>query len=83
MKQYVKPELYYENFELSEHIATCAWDMANSTDVKTCSATGDEAFGYLPGLIRFIDGNNLCTTIMEGEDYCYTTGGAGNNIFNS
>ena len=25
MKKYVKPEIYYENFELSQHIADCGW----------------------------------------------------------
>ena len=32
MKPYIKPELYYENFELSQHIAACAYDMQNLKD---------------------------------------------------
>lgn len=27
MKKYVKPELYYEHFELTQHIAACGWDV--------------------------------------------------------
>ena len=27
MKKYVKPELFYEHFELNQHIAACGWDM--------------------------------------------------------
>ena len=27
MKNYVKPELFYERYELSQHIADCAWEV--------------------------------------------------------
>ena len=32
MKPYVKPELYFESFELAQHIAACAWDMKNQNN---------------------------------------------------
>lgn len=30
MKTYVKPELYFESFELSQHIAACDIKLANA-----------------------------------------------------
>ena len=29
MKNYVKPELFFESYELSQNIAACGWDMKN------------------------------------------------------
>lgn len=81
MKAYVKPELFYESFELSQHIALCAWDMSNSTDKQSCSALGDEKdFGMIPAVI-FVDGNTLCND--KPEDYCYTKATNGIGVFNS
>lgn len=40
MKKYVKPELFYENYELSQHIAACHWDL-NSADRGSCTAEGE------------------------------------------
>lgn len=67
MKTYVKPEIYFESFELSQHIAACGWYL-NSNDASSCTAEQDGA-----GYIRFNDANQSC----EGDfDYCYTGGGA-------
>lgn len=83
MKQYVKPELYYENFELSAHIAACAWDMKDFKDVDECSAVSDDdnLLGY-PGGMRLFNNEEVC---LDGpiDDYCYTNGESGLNIFNS
>lgn len=73
MKKYVKPELFYERFELSQHIADCAWEM-NSGDKNTCSAVADPDFSLvatLPNL--FVAGNQNCI-LQEGKNYdafCY------------
>lgn len=72
MKTYVKPELFFESFELSQHIAGCSLKL-ESGDVGACEATGSIGDVYL-------DGNNgswfisteLCTTVVEA--YCYTNG---------
>ena len=87
MKKYVKPELFYEGFELSQQIAACEFSLGtkdddgithNSTDKNTCGFWGPTAVGPM-----FIlqDDNGGCTVPYEG--YCYhgSTGGA--NIFNS
>ncbi len=45
MKKYVKPELYYENFELSQHIAACGIDVnfSSGTDYS-CNPKLDGSF---------------------------------------
>ena len=30
-KKYEKPKIIYEKFDLSQHIADCAWELTNST----------------------------------------------------
>ncbi len=83
MKKYVKPELFYEQFELSQHIADCAWELTNSTK-ETCSALADPDF--LPGLPNlFMNSENGCV-LIPGEnygDYCYHDGAQGANVFAS
>lgn len=81
MKKYEKPRVYIERFELSQHIASCAWDMSNSKNVEECSAVGDPEWD-LPALNAFLDGNEKCT-YGPIEDYCYTNSGYAANIFNS
>ena len=74
MKKYVKPELFYEHFELSQQIAACQYDLDESTGFFV----GDETSDW-PGLVIFRDG---CTTSAEG--YCEHNGAAPLfNIFNS
>lgn len=87
MKVYEKPRVYIERFELSESIATCAFDMANSQDVNNCTAVGDEKI--LPGTIyadaagqTIFSGTNAACKV--GFDiYCYTDATPETNIFNS
>ncbi len=66
MKEYVKPELYYESFELSQHIAGCNLTMS-TMDPMNCVASGtigDETCGSW-----FVEANMLCT--VKTESYCY------------
>ena len=86
MKKYVKPELFYEHFELSQQIAACQFDQTpNDADITpnlnnkdTCGFYGDAGFGPM-----FIlqSGNDGCTT--TADDYCYHGSTSGFNIFNS
>lgn len=82
MKKYVKPDLYYEDFQLSVHIAACAWDMSNSSSPEVCSAISDadNTLGYPADVVVFTN-KSLCAA--EPEYYCYTNGTEGFNIFNS
>lgn len=83
MKEYVKPELYYESFELSQHIAGCSLTLETG-DPSTCDATG-----YIGG--DYLDGNgenrgwfisqDICSVTVEG--YCYTNGSINLTTINS
>lgn len=83
MKKYVKPELFYEQFELTQHIADCAWELTNSTK-ENCSAQSDP--DYLPGFANlFMQDANGCVLIpgTNYQDYCYHDGAQGVNVFAS
>lgn len=82
MKKYVKPELFYERFELTQHIAACAWDLTTSTK-DTCSAQADPDF--LPGLPNLFmsEANGCVYTPDVYQNYCYHDGAQGVNVFAS
>ena len=71
MKTYVKPELYYESFELSQHIAGCSLTMNVKTlgEPASCSASGTIGKEYSESW--FIT-EGVCD--IPVEDYCYTNG---------
>lgn len=80
MKKYVKPELFFENYELSQHIAVCDWDLMAGTlnDAEhACRFKGDDAGAV--GEIIFTNKEQGCSI----QSYCYTTGADGWSIFNS
>lgn len=68
MKTYVKPELFFESFELSQHIAGCSLKLLEG-DVGACNASG--TIEGISGDSWFISTNH-CTTVVEA--YCYTNG---------
>ena len=70
MKKYVKPDLYFESFQLNQHIAACGYDYNGTftTPKEACSFKGDETFGNLPGQY-FLEGVEHC--VMQVERYCY------------
>ena len=75
-KQYVKPELYFENFELSTSIAACAYTDATHQDGNTCaySTTGGTIFSTSPDPCAYTP-DNLQSKI------CYDISNANQNIF--
>lgn len=77
MKNYVKPELFYERYELSQHIADCAWEYKNATGdgcdlVADLNQIGDE--GTL-----FNDGCSI--PLSKYEEYCYQNSADNLNTF--
>ena len=85
-KNYVKPELYYESFELSQHIAGCNLTYNNDAqDANNCTASGTITIENNDFPIYnnswFISGNNSCTVPLE--NYCYTPGSLAVASFNS
>lgn len=71
MKKYVKPELFYERYELSQQIAAnCANQMDTSTltDKYSCGFT-------VPGLSwTIIDTSHQGCEVQDVENYCYFPG---------
>lgn len=81
MKKYVKPELFFERYELSQHIAACDWDLNNATE---------EACGFKPdpnGSDSWYPAETvlaLSQPVCNLEDYCYMNSSSDNyNTFNS
>jgi hypothetical protein len=86
VKKYVKPELFYEHYELSEHIADCAWEFANMVDEYSCYALPDEKLAFSFGGYHYMMFLNVhaCTITPDVfEDFCYQNGGPGANTFKS
>ena len=80
MKKYVKPELIFERFELSQQIAACDYK-GSFSDESSCTFTGkNKEFNEV--MTIFLDAGKGC--LVETEDFCYygSTGGYF-NIFNS
>lgn len=77
MKEYVKPELYYESFELSQHIAGCYLKL-ESADINNCISVL-EGVGTL-----FVQNRTACDVPVANPDmYCYTNGSGAYNTFQS
>lgn len=69
MKKYVKPDVAFEGFDLSQHIAGGCTAMMNFDTIETCETDGSGEFTILPGF--FNTSNNECTGIWASdEDYC-------------
>lgn len=83
MKAYVKPELFYERYELSQHVAACAWDRIATEGVCGFkgNAIGDQEFP-VPGIV-IIDGDTPGCEWKDDQVYCYTGGAEGISLFNS
>lgn len=84
MKKYIKPELYFESFTLSQHIADCAWELTNTTK-ETCTAAPDQKFLQGETAVMFTDSTSACMLIpgKNYQDYCYTTGNDLARVFQS
>ena len=71
MKKYVKPELFYEHFELSTHIANCMFEYTNGSEPTDCRFVGDETSG-MQGVELFTT-TEVCGMDFEGPT-CYFPG---------
>lgn len=82
MKKYVKPDLYYENFELSQHIATCMIDI-NSAEGSCTQIIDGNFWPEYGGQSVFTESNCEVDYTVLGV-YCYTTGtNVQGRLFNS
>lgn len=80
MKKYVKPELFYESFELTQQIAACDYDSNNTSTDEGCSFTGvNKDFGVE---MKIFLSQGICDVIAES--YCYHNSTSGMfGVFNS
>ncbi|MBE6950334.1 MAG: hypothetical protein E7451_03240 [Ruminococcaceae bacterium] len=71
MKTYVKPQLFFESYELSQNIAACGYDMNSS--FGSCTAKVDPSHG-LPdlGITFFLETQGACD--VTPQIYCYENG---------
>ena len=65
MKKYVKPELFFERYELSQHIADCTWEMNYNGGIDNCTGNAVDK-GYDETQKLFLD-INLCT--LNANDF--------------
>ena len=77
-KQYVKPELYFESFELSTSIATC--DVISNHINNACPVTDKEL-----GVTYFADKQTGCyyTPGPNDKEVCYQPPAPGSVVFSS
>ena len=73
MKKYVKPEIRYENFALSESIATAcesgggSWVVRGAQSISNCYASNE----FVPEATVYLDQTSSCS-VKESEAYCNT-----------
>ena len=69
MKKYVKPELFFESFELNQQIAACEFDLVQGTFNSSQKNDCAYAWDHDPTDIVIFISNKACTTLVE--EYCY------------
>lgn len=78
MKQYQKPEVFYENFVLAEHIALCQLQIGSATP-ETCSIINDrfedDRIDVTHAFASVKANGGPCDWTFDA--YCYTNGSAG------
>ena len=75
MKSYVKPELFYESFEMNQSIAACGIDVINLGDTISCTSRLDPEFWGGMSDTVFTNGKADCSMDIKNiEVYCYTVG---------
>lgn len=72
-KTYVKPQIYFEDFQLSANIAAGCGKPINHT-METCQP--------VPGFVLFV-GETGCTTTPDDAGLCYQTVTDATKIFTS
>lgn len=77
MKNYVKPELFYERYEVSQHIADCAWEWKSNTDVNNCYANPDEKLAGMVPIFLNKDLGCAFDNPQEYDHYCFQNSGDG------
>lgn len=74
MKPYVKPELFFESYELSQRVAACGWDLQHDSK-ETCEAAWDMDLqnNHIPGVSVFTE-TPRCALVPGNNSMCYQNG---------
>lgn len=72
-KVYEKPNVYIETFELSQHIASCDFNIRGEQNVQNCFAVGEDP-DYGTAKVFMLTGT--CDVVVE--DYCNYNAADGN-----
>lgn len=80
MKAYVKPELFYERYELSQHIANCDIEV-KFADHNSCVGYADDGLGW-NAAVFFVKDNVVDCLTDPADAVCYfhSTSGMGNTF---
>lgn len=81
MKKYVKPDLCYENFQLSHTIASCSVPLNHGAE--TCKFDSSDLGGNAGDFTIFTEGENCEVGPDVYEDYCVYKSSDDYTIFNS
>ena len=76
MKPYVKPELFLEEFELSQSVAACGWHMTSANELDCVAIGNEEKFPENSSDVRlFSKATNVnCNVEFDESEYCYENG---------
>lgn len=84
MKAYIKPELFYERYEVSQHIADCAWEFKDHGDPSACKAVPDAIkMQGMPSLFNSEGYGCEVVDAVEYENYCYQNNADGVKLHTS
>lgn len=67
-KVYEKPYVYVESFEVSQHIASCDFNIRGSQSVENCYAVESDDAGYETGGAKIFMVSGMCD--VTTEEYC-------------
>lgn len=82
-KKYVKPDLFYEDFQLSRNVASCSVEDDDSMTSANLS-DGNSCYYDFWGAVLFNTSTGSCELdYSDLEGYCYQTGSAGYSFFHS
>lgn len=85
---YVQPQVFYENYELSQHVAACDWDVYYD-DYKKCTVNYDPLYENTKDYGTGFNGEKPgCEWLLEVSDgntkvFCYTVAAEGSTLFRS
>lgn len=83
MKKYVKPDLVYENYELSHNVANCSAALNHVETETGCSLKDINGIGLGFTIFTATVNCDYDEDILSLEDYCKFTGASDINIFTS